>query len=155
MYSRILLPTDGSEEAEQAIDEGVKQARESGATIHGLYVVDKRFHGTHHETTPTDEQDRGERALATVGQKSEEADVPFESHLRRGVPHEEIIGAIEGLDVDLVVMGTHGRTGIARVTSLGSVTGRVVRAARVPVLTVPLGDPQQRPQPDTESPAYQ
>ncbi|ERH04924.1 MAG: universal stress protein UspA related nucleotide-binding protein, partial [Halorubrum sp. J07HR59] len=43
MYSRILLPTDGSEEAEQAIDEGVKQARESGATIHGLYVVDERF----------------------------------------------------------------------------------------------------------------
>lgn len=155
MYSRILLPTDGSEEAEQAIEEGVVQARESDAHIHGLYVVDERFHGTHHETTPTDEQDRGERALETIEQQSEAADVPFESHLQRGVPHEEIIRAIDDLDIDLVVMGTHGRTGIARVTSLGSVTGRVVRAARVPVLTVPLGDPQQRPQPDAESPAYQ
>ena len=54
---------------------------------------------------------------------------------REGVPHDTILEYAEEADVDVVVMGTHGRSGLDRYL-LGSVTERVVRSAEVPVLTV-------------------
>jgi nucleotide-binding universal stress UspA family protein len=55
--------------------------------------------------------------------------------LADGVPHEEIVKAAANEDADIIVMGTHGRTGIDRML-LGSVTDRVIRLAPCPVLTV-------------------
>lgn len=138
MSSQILLPTDGSDEAEQAIEEGIQQAVHKEATIHALYVIDERFYATDYDRVAESEQSRGEAALETVQRHSDSAGVETEPHLRRGAPHEEILHAIDDYDIDLVVMGTHGRTGIGRVANVGSVTERTVRAAPVPVLVIPL-----------------
>lgn len=138
MYPNILLPTDGSDEAEQAIEEGIQQAVEKEATIHALYVIDERFYTTDYDTVAESEQNRGEAALETIDRHGKSAGVDTESHLRRGAPHEEILHAIDDYSIDRVVMGTHGRTGIGRVANVGSVTERIVRAAPVPVLVVPL-----------------
>lgn len=139
MYSSILLPTDGSDEAECAIGVGVEHAAQFGATVHALYVIDERFVATEYDPVVEDAERKAERALETVDEIAEPEGVPVEKHLRRGIPHEEIVVAIDDYDADLVVMGTHGKTGLERITKLGSVTERVVRAAPVSVLTVPLG----------------
>jgi nucleotide-binding universal stress UspA family protein len=61
--------------------------------------------------------------------------VDIETVLRQGAPHTTILEYADEADVDLIVMGTHGRSGIHRYL-LGSVTERVVRTADAPVLTV-------------------
>jgi nucleotide-binding universal stress UspA family protein len=79
----------------------------------------------------------GERPTTPVLDQAEEKDIPATEAIRLGVPHEIIREYIDENDVDLVVMGTHGRTGLEH-TLLGSTTERVVRTVDVPVLTVHL-----------------
>lgn len=69
-----------------------------------------------------------------------EAGIRVHKHLSRGIPHDEILTAIDAYGCDAVVMGTHGRTGLDRLVSLGSVTERVVRMPLVHVVAVPLAD---------------
>jgi nucleotide-binding universal stress UspA family protein len=138
MYDTILVPTDGSPGSERAIDHAVDFARTYDATLHGLYVVDDgAVPVAGAETVDDGLTSRGRRALDLVRDRATERDVPFEGELRRGDPTREILRYVETAGVDLVVMGTHGRTGIER-HLLGSVTERVVRAAPVPVVTVGL-----------------
>jgi universal stress protein A len=59
--------------------------------------------------------------------------------IRYGRAHDEIVKCAEEQKADLIVMGTHGRTGLAHLL-VGSVTERVVRTSKVPVLTVPQPD---------------
>jgi nucleotide-binding universal stress UspA family protein len=139
MYGSVLLPTDGSERAERAVRVGVEQAAQFGATVHALHVIDSRFRPTEYDPVVEKAERQAEAALEAVERHGEAAGVPVELHLRRGVPHEEILDAVEAYGVDLVLMGTHGRRGLDRIASLGSVTERVVRSAPVPVLTIPIG----------------
>lgn len=74
-----------------------------------------------------------------VAEKGDERDIPVETDVRRGNPHREILDYADEHAVDLVVMGTHGRTGLDRYL-LGSVTEKVVRLSNVPVLTVRATD---------------
>jgi len=67
--------------------------------------------------------------------KAKKAGVRAKSILLEGVPHEQIAGTARRQRADLVVMGTHGRTGLAKLF-LGSVAGRVVAIAQCPVMTV-------------------
>lgn len=138
MYSTILLPTDGSEGAAQAIDAGLELAERFGATVKALYVVDTRFVEADNDFVVEAAERDAERALDRAGESGADRGIAVEKLLRRGIPHEEIVDAITDHDVDLVVMGTHGRTGIDRLVHLGSVTERVVRRAPVHVTTVPL-----------------
>ncbi|MFB6269735.1 MAG: universal stress protein [Halobacterium sp.] len=140
MYSTILLPTDGSEGASEAVDAGLRVAEQYGAVVHALFVVDERFVATDYDMVREDAEDEGERALDDVGRRGEAAGVAVEKHLRRGVPHTEILDAVGDYGADLVVMGKHGRTGLDRFLNLGSVTERVVTGSPVQVLTVPIGD---------------
>ncbi|MFC6838066.1 universal stress protein [Halomarina ordinaria] len=138
MYSRILLPTDGSDGAAEAAETGLELATRFDASVHALSVIDARFVASDYDLVVEAAERDAERALDAVDELGNEYGVPVEKHLRRGVPAEEIVDAIGAYDVDLVVMGTHGRTGIDRLVHLGSVTERVVRAAPVHVTTVPL-----------------
>ncbi|WP_254544934.1 universal stress protein [Halomarina pelagica] len=138
MYSNLLLPTDGSEGAAEAIEVGLKIAQRFDSVVHALYVIDRRFVATDYDPVVEEAESEAEQALDWVGKLGAEQGIPIEKHLRTGIPHEEILGAIVAYDIDLVVMGTHGRTGIDRLVHLGSVTERVVRAAPVHVITVPL-----------------
>jgi nucleotide-binding universal stress UspA family protein len=136
MYDDILLPTDGSAAAEAAVDHAIRLARAFDATVHVLSVV---------EPIPAVEMDAAmiherlrESAQTAVDRACERLDaagVPHESSVRDGSAHRSILTAADEADVDLIVMGTHGRTGVGRVL-LGSVTERVVRSADAPVMAV-------------------
>ena len=142
MYDRILVPTDGSETAAKAVEHAVDLAEQYDATLHVLSVVDP----TRFSTVGVDPSsvlvavEKGAReAVEAVEAAAEEAGVPTETTVVRGSPAQTITEYATDNDVDLVVMGTHGRTGLDRYL-LGSVTERVVRTSSVPVLTVRLDE---------------
>lgn len=137
MLEDVLIPTDGSDEADIAIDHGLDLAARFDATAHVLHVVDVRRTqtGPHREEW---EQD-GETYVAAVADRATDAGVAVERSVRTGYPEDCILAYADEHDVDLVAMGTHGRTGVRRYV-LGSVADRVVRLADVPVLTVRLGE---------------
>lgn len=139
MYDDILVPTDGSDAAEVAIDEAVSLAALTGARLHGLYVVDSRDYATLPETKwvelAAELESAGEDAVLAVERAAESAGVEVTTTIQRGPPHEAILQYVEREGVDLVVMGTHGRSGLGRVL-LGSVAESVVRRSPVPVHVV-------------------
>jgi len=137
MFDDILVPTDGSECATTAADYARDLASAYGATVHALCVADPRTV----ENAPDAERVRDARAdLAerTCADFSA-AGVETRQAVRTGVPHRAILEYATEQGIDLVVMGTHGRTGVERFL-LGSVTEKVVRLSDVPVLTVKATD---------------
>jgi nucleotide-binding universal stress UspA family protein len=145
VYERVLVPTDGSDAATAAAEHAIDLAATCDATVHALYVVDVRMSpistGMDREAV-LDLLDRSDhQPVASVTALAEAAGVPVVEAIRLGVPHETIRAHAAEHDIDLVVMGTHGRTGLER-TLLGSVTERVLRTVDVPVLTVrgPIDD---------------
>lgn len=139
MYQDILIPTDGSDGSRRAIQEAVGLAELTGATVHGLYVVDTRDYNTLPESKWLTIEDaletEGENATDTVRAEAETVGVTVTTTISQGVPHEEILAYVDDHAIDLVVMGTHGRTGFERVL-LGSVTEKVIRTTSVPVHVV-------------------
>ena len=139
-YDRILLPTDGTDATAAAIEQAGHIARLSGATIHILSVADSRNRfesptaGLAAEAWDDAERDRAETAVDHAVDALPD-ELPTERIVRQGIPHDAVLDAIDAENIDLVVMGTHGRTGLDHYL-IGSVTERVVRNAPVPVLTV-------------------
>lgn len=131
---RILVPTDGSEPAERAADVAVDLAAAYDATIEALYVVDTTSAMAEFDLVVERLERQGERAVDSVVEAADAAGVEATPRLRRGRPHSEILSGAD--DVDVIVMGSHGRTGFDRFVHAGSVTERVVRHADVPVLVV-------------------
>jgi nucleotide-binding universal stress UspA family protein len=144
MYDTILVPTDGSVRAEAAVQHALNLATTFGSRVHFLSIVDERAYST--TVADVDPVARGQRerserhategvrALATRATKR---GVPYQTVVEHGVPHETILSYVDEHDVDLIAMGTHGRTGLDHLL-LGSVTERLVRTSDVPVLTVRL-----------------
>ena len=142
MYSKILLPTDGSKQANKAAEHAIWIARESGAEIIALTVM---------ETSslvglPADDliirlremlEEEASRSLEAVKKLVEEsgADIKLTLRTDEGSPAEAILRTVEKEGVDLVVMGTSGKHGLDRFL-LGSVAEKVVRSAGCPVLVV-------------------
>jgi nucleotide-binding universal stress UspA family protein len=139
-YERVLLPTDGSAATEAAIEEAGRVATLSEATVHVLSVADSRNRfesptaGLAPEAWERAEHDRAETAVAEAVEALPD-DVTTESAVREGTPATAILDYADDADVDVIVMGTHGRTGLDHYL-VGSVTERVVRKSPVPVLTV-------------------
>ena len=144
MYDTILLPTDGSEGTETTLEHAIEVAQHSDAVLRVLYVVNKRLaFATEKDRRPevfAELEATGETAVETAAASLEAAGCSVETEIRTGVPHREILDTVEASNADLIVMGSHGRTGRERLQSLGSVTEEVVEAATVPVLTVPIED---------------
>lgn len=144
MYDDILVPTDGSETARAAIEQAVDLADQYDATVHALYVVDVDAVNYSLGTEQVDRIKQGnleemtevkadaDTATGEVADVAEAHGVPVEEHVTAGDPADEIQAFADG-STDLVVMGSHGRTGISRVV-LGSVTETVLRNTRRPVL---------------------
>jgi nucleotide-binding universal stress UspA family protein len=142
MYERILVPTDGSAQADRAFEQALDLAETYDAQLHLLNVVDvSALAGEFDAVTVVDQlEDSGERAVERLRERAEEAGIDdVRTVVVEGVPHRTILDYAGDHDVDLVVMGTHGRTGLDRYL-LGSVTERVVRQSDVPVLTVRESD---------------
>ncbi len=139
MYTDILVATDGSESSGAAVEQGVAIAEPHGATVHFLHVIDI---GTEmsssgvgtiaDELTETLEQEADE-ALDEATARASDAGVDRERVLLEGDPHESIVEYSTEHDVDLVVMGASGRSGLKE-HLLGSTTDRVVRSVYTSVL---------------------
>lgn len=146
MYKRILVAIDGSETSELAFDAALQLARESGAQLQTLYVVDNplmAYDASGYDPTILRAAfvEEGEKLLADALARMKHDNVA-------GVPRmvdvdptgEDIAERIRltaaEFDADLMVLGTHGRRGFRRLL-LGSVAERVVRSAHCPVLLVP------------------
>ena len=143
MYDAILVPTDGSEGVDRTLDHAIEMARNHDATVHALYVVDRRFElaaDEDREDLIARLTDRGESAVAAVADRAEAAGLDVVTDVREGIPYKTILDYAEEAGIDVVTMGTHGRTGRDRLAHLGSVTDRVVENATVPVFVVNIGD---------------
>ena len=143
MYKRILVPTDGSEITARAVTAGVGLAKALGAEVLTLCVKEPFPYGAVAEMQPTPPQeffDAQERAATqhvnSVSEACREAGVACQATTVEGLtPWEAIVEHAEKSGCDLLVMGSHGRSGIASLF-LGSETQDVLRHTKIPVLVV-------------------
>lgn len=136
MYDDILIPTDGSDGALQAFEHALELAETYDSTVHLLYVVEP-LHSADIGTEQVLDAMRaeGERSLEELAERADSNGVEAVTVVRVGSPHREILEYADEEGMDLIVMGTHGRTGLNRYL-LGSVTEKVVRISETPVLTI-------------------
>ncbi|WP_225336576.1 universal stress protein [Halomicrobium urmianum] len=141
MYDRLLFPTDGSDVASDALEYALDVAATHDATLHVLNVADTTVDSvTNVRGEVVDAlEEEGERIVAAVAERASDRNVSVVAEVLQGRPHETIVDYARTSGVDLVVMPTHGRSGIKRYL-LGSVTERVVNTSNVPVLTVTPDD---------------
>jgi len=138
-YRNVLVPTDGTDCANQALAIGVDIAAVEDAALHLLSVIAIAALGP--DARPDIQweilEERAQELLDEAAAFTEEAGVELAARSVESSPsiHRAILAYIEDHDIDLVVVGTHGRTGFDRYV-LGSVTEYLVRTSPVPVLTV-------------------
>jgi nucleotide-binding universal stress UspA family protein len=139
-YRNIVIATDGSENNKRAISHGIEIAKLSGATVHALYVVDTSAFSSIPMDAGWEEmyeilKREGEKAVFEVKELGEASGVEVREVLLEGHPSNEIINFAENNNVDLIIMGTLGKTGLDRFL-MGSVAEKVIRGSKVPVLVV-------------------
>ena len=135
MYDDILFPTDGSEAAEATFSHAVAMAQAFDARLHALYVVNTTYAGVGAAGSVNINSLRasGEEILEALETQIAEEGLEGVTEITEGDPYTEILDYSD--NVDMIVMGTRGRSGIDKYL-LGSVTEKVVRTADVPVCTV-------------------
>src|SRR4051812_14553805 len=145
MYRHILIPTDGSELAQKAVTHGLSLAKSLGAKVTALTVeasfnvygvpsskvnqMSRAFaeHAQHAKSHAT-------KVLSDVANAAKAVGVPCEAvQIVQDHPYEAIIAAAKDNSCDLIVIGSHGRSGLAAIV-LGSVTTKVLTHTAVPVL---------------------
>lgn len=143
MYDAILVPTDGSAGMERVSEHAIALAGLADAVVHALYVVDE----TGYVTIPEDARDQvrdalsddGASATKAVAERAVDQGLETRRETRWGNPAASIIAYAVENDIDLIAMGTRGKTGFERYL-LGSVAEKIIRASPIPVLTVHTGD---------------
>ncbi len=169
MYSQILYPTDGSEGAEAVMEHITDLAEKYDSRIHLLYVVDSdysksgmtikrddkgvwktgmtsRGRGEDQGGMSSDKVDvlevlqrEGDELVEEIAGELSNSGYKTRQACKQGKPHRVICRYAEENDIDLIAMGTHGRSGVQR-QLIGSVTEKVVRTSSTPVLTVRLNE---------------
>ncbi|EMA46317.1 universal stress protein [Halococcus saccharolyticus] len=141
-YRNVLVPTDGSDCAREALETGVDVATEETAALHLLSVVDVTSLGVDVRIQMQVKflEENATEIVEDATEFATDASVdPVSGSVVLGTSiHGEILSYIDEHDVDLIVVGTHGRTGFDRYM-LGSVTEKLVRTSPIPVLTVRTG----------------
>lgn len=137
----VVVPIDDSEHAEVALEEGIEVATRFDATLHVLSVVDVSPTGLEPQVDlQVNRLEEGaQRVVDDAAERATARGVDVVSSMSFGSIHREITSYAVDNDADLLVMGTHGRSGLDRYL-LGSVTERVLRTAPAPVLTVQARD---------------
>lgn len=137
----ILAPVDFSESSIKALEYALEMAKALGAKVQILHVYPLLSYALQDDVIPDDPrfvadlEAELEKQLADLESRYEPRGVPLETKLVPGVPYAEILRVAGEIPADVIVIGTHGRTGLRRVL-LGSVAERVVRGAEIPVLSV-------------------
>ena len=147
MYDDILVPTDGSEGTNKAVEHALDITKKYDATAHVVYVVNTSAYSTlpadsNWESITAALEDEGKQATGEIVEEMQDVGVNAVPSVEEGIPHKTILEYADDNDIDLIVMGTHGKSGLDRLL-LGSVTEKVVRASKVPVLTVRMVDGEE------------
>ncbi|APX98420.1 universal stress protein [Natronorubrum daqingense] len=136
MYRSLLLATDGTDGARQATNHAITLAEQLGASLHIVSVSEDGPHSTEkQDEMRSDPESDAANALEDAERAALERDLEVTTTVRHGVPQEEIVDVAETNAIDMVVLGTAGRTGLDHLV-VGSVAEEVVRNAPVPVVTV-------------------
>jgi len=143
----LLIPTDFSDLTEHTLDYAIGLAVALNASVELVHVhyspaLSLQNGDLTMPVDPTLEAEyeaSAQQRLDKLAEKYRGCGVTVSGRLLSGVPHAEIIRAAEEGGADLIVMGTHGRTGLAHLM-MGSVAERVVRGSPIPVLTVPSAE---------------
>lgn len=142
--ARILCPTDFSEASDHALFAAIAFAERLGAELHVMHAYQLPIFVDPDGAVlpgPDLRPQMSADAKAALDRRAEKLGdgVHLIEHLTEGVAYQEIDRVVEEIGADMVILGTHGRTGFKRFL-LGSVSEKVVRTCPVPVITVPSGD---------------
>jgi nucleotide-binding universal stress UspA family protein len=145
MYRNILITTDGSALAEKGVSHGLTLAKSLGAKVTAL-IVEAPFNvfevpeSRSRQLTEEFEQhaarsrQHGNKVLAEVAASAQQAGVPCETlQIEHEQPYQAIVSAAKEKNCDVIVMASHGRSGVAAML-LGSVTNKVLTHTDIPVL---------------------
>lgn len=138
----ILVPIDFSGYSKNALRYAVPMAEQFNATLHLVYVIEPTIYpadlGFGQVVMPGVEEELRSKSKAQLENLIVEeigSRVKAEAVVRTGKPHQEILREAEEKDVDLIIVATHGHTGVEQIL-FGSTAMRIVRLAKCPVLTV-------------------
>ncbi len=152
LFKKILIATDGSEHVKKAVIHAIELAKLYGAELHAVYVMDikadcarelytDRFTGGLKRVLKKDSlctelyRKEGETAIKYIEDMAKREGLDIKKWIVKGHPAEEILKLAEEQSIDLIVMGTLGRSGIEKFL-LGSMADKVLRNSGIPVLTV-------------------
>jgi nucleotide-binding universal stress UspA family protein len=132
---KILVPVDFSEPSDAALLYGRNLAKAFGAQLHLLHVMENPFLRATFKSTAAVELGMANRVAERISPEDRTTLHAVSAVRISDDPYDEIIRYVENEQIDLIVMGTHGRGGVTHLL-MGSVAEKVVRNARCPVLTV-------------------
>jgi nucleotide-binding universal stress UspA family protein len=152
LFKKILIATDGSEHVKKAVTYAIELAKLYGAELHSVYVMDIKADCARElytdrsgvglkrvlkkEGSCADRyRKEGEKATKYIEDMAKKEGLDIKKWVTEGHPAEEILKLAQAQSVDLIVMGTLGRSGIEKFL-LGSVADKVIRNSRIPVLIV-------------------
>jgi universal stress protein A len=136
----ILAPTDFSQLSKQAVTYAFELAQNVDAKLSLLHVIEVPVYAIEVSLPLEDLEQDARRELSRLLPEAESAHVAVTRLVEMGVPSQKILETAAAEQVDMIVMATHGRTGLSHLV-MGSVAERVVRTAPCPVLTIrPAGD---------------
>lgn len=146
MFKKILVPTDFSEYSQDALRYAAALAKISGAAIECVHVIDLTFlsangpsgvysSATDIEGTMKSLRTRSQKELDFFVRKEHVQGIDVKGHLREGIAADEIVKLAAEIHADLIVIPTHGRTGLDKLV-FGSTCERVIRTASTPVLVL-------------------
>ncbi|MDO5849973.1 MAG: universal stress protein [Methanobacteriaceae archaeon] len=142
LYKKILVPTDGSKYAEKSLNHALLIANASGAEVIALSVIENSFSLNLPTTDSLNDinellHDETKQNLKNVDKIKEESgfDVNISYKIAEGSPAKAILKVVEEEDIDLVVIGSSGKTGFDKII-MGSVADKVVNNAKCSVLVI-------------------
>jgi len=144
MIKRIVVPVDFSETSLRALDYAVQLSRPLNARLTVVHVVEPVYYpmagdldglGLNLSAVYTEIERAARARMTQLAAKLKARRIVVRTLLTHGTPHHVIVESAKKLKADLIIMSTHGRTGLSHAL-MGSVAERVVRLAGCPVLTV-------------------
>ena len=133
MFNTIMVPTDGSEYSQKAVDTALALAKKLDSTVVAVHIIDEKLIYPYEVL-----EEEGKGILHKVQEKGKEIGVKVDEILIVGSPTNDMAKITEKAGADLVVMSTHGKTGLERLI-MGSVAESALKKIPVPVLLVKKG----------------
>jgi nucleotide-binding universal stress UspA family protein len=130
MFNTIMVPTDGSEHAQQAEEMAISLAKKLGSKVVAIHIIDDKLIYPYEVL-----EEEGKAILHKVQEKGQEEGVEVNEILIVGSPTHDMAKITEKAGADLIVISTHGRTGLEKLL-MGSVAQNALKTVKVPVLLV-------------------